>query len=336
LNINPVYGSDKHGLVWAYLFETDKPGREIDSTEANRWLANTQRAPGSFVWLHFSLSNSASVRSMQEHLELPEAFYESLQVSSVSTRLEQEGAALVAVLHDVMFDGNIDSSNVSSVSLSLEPHLLVSARLRPLRSVDRLRADVKAGQSFRSSIELVVQLLRNQADVLVDIVRKSTARVDDIEDRLIGNQLITSRTELGNMRRLLVRLQRLLAPEPAALFRLLNRPPVWIRGDDLQDLRQAAEELSTAVADSVSLAERVKLLQEEFMALTNEQTSRTLFVLTVVTVLALPINLIAGLMGMNVGGIPLAAHPHGFFWVLMLVCTVTAVLAYLAFGRNQD
>ena len=29
------------------------------------------------------------------------------------------------------------------------------------------------------------------------------------------------------------------------------------------------------------------------------------------SVLALPINITAGLLGMNVGGIPLAQHPHG-------------------------
>jgi Mg2+ and Co2+ transporter CorA len=39
--------------------------------------------------------------------------------------------------------------------------------------------------------------------------------------------------------------------------------------------------------------------------LINEQNNRSLFVLTTVTVLALPINIIAGLLGMNVGGIPL-------------------------------
>ena len=32
---------------------------------------------------------------------------------------------------------------------------------------------------------------------------------------------------------MLVRLQRLLAPEPAALFRLLNRPPSWIADADV-------------------------------------------------------------------------------------------------------
>jgi len=101
-------------------------------------------------------------------------------------------------------------------------------------------------------------------------------------------------------------------------------------------LRQAAEELSAAVADSGALAERIKLLQEELSALVGEHTNRTLFILTLVTVLALPINLIAGLLGMNVGGIPLAQHRHGFMLVASALGVTTGLLAYFLLLRRRD
>jgi zinc transporter len=214
--------------------------------------------------------------------------------------------------------------------------VLVSARLRPLRSVDQLRAAVRAGEVFRSPVALLAHLLRDQVSVLVDILRQATQRVDHIEDRLLANRISASRAELGSLRRVLVRLQRLLAPEPAALFRLLNQPPGWIAPEDRQDLQQSAEEFAAAVSDAVALVERVKLIQEELVALVNEQTNHTLFVLTMVTVLALPINLVAGLFGMNVGGMPLAEHRHGFLIVVAILLLVTIVLAYVALGRRRE
>jgi zinc transporter len=210
---------------------------------------------------------------------------------------------VVAVLNDVRFFA-LDTSDASTVSLCADRHMLVTARKTALRSVDRLRAAVRAGERFRSPAELLAHLLRDQADVLVQIVREATVQADTIEDKLFSGQALSSRPKLGALRRVLVRLQRLLAPEPAALFRLLNRPPAWISSDDVSDLRQSAEELSAAVADSVALVERVRLLQEELVNLVNEQTNRTLFILTVVTVLALPLTIIPGLLGMNVGGLP--------------------------------
>ena len=64
-------------------------------------------------------------------------------------------------------------------------------------------------------------------------------------------------------------------------------------------------------------------LQEEVAAAVSEATGRSLFMLTVMTVLALPINILAGLFGMNVGGVPLAQDPYGF-WIIAVLILVFA------------
>ena len=49
-----------------------------------------------------------------------------------------------------------------------------------------------------------------------------------------------------------------------------------------------------------------------------------------VTVLALPINLIAALFGMNVGGIPFTGDSHAFLYIVFVLIGLTALLAWLA------
>lgn len=332
-----IYGSDQEGLVWGFLFSSNQPAQPITLDAAVKLLPSLMANPGNrFLWLHFSLSNSTSVSWMRENLSLPDAFYESLGSKVGVTRLEQDEDSLVAVINDILFDFKFDPAAVATASLCIEPHLLVSARLHPLRTMDQLRTDVRSGKMFRSPAELMARLLSDQADALANILRQTTEKVDKIEDHLLENRIPIRRSELGVLRRVVVRLQRLLAPEPAAFFRLLNRPPKWITGEGIVELQQAAEEFSAAVNDSAALVERIKLLQEELAALVNEQSNRTLFVLTVVTVLALPINIVAGLFGMNVGGIPLAEHNHGFMQIVGVLLTVTALLAYLTLGKNRN
>lgn len=329
-------GSDQDGPIWGYHFVPNQPARPITSEEAIQFLtAADPGVPDEFLWLHFSLSNMASEPWLRRYLTLPDTFYESLRSDVESTHLEQDADALVARIHDVLFDFTFDAQ-VATTSLCIKPRVAVSAHLRPWRSINQLREAVEAGQVFRSPTEVLSRLFREQASVLVDIVRKATKRVDPLEQRLLAKRISVSRSELGSLRRMLVRLQRLLAPEPAAFFRLLNQPPNWIKEEELQKLQKAAEKFSTAISDTTALVERVKQLQEELAALVNEQTNRTLFVLTFVTVLALPINLVAGLFGMNVGGIPLAQHPLGFFLVVAPLLCLTAILAYLGLFRRRD
>ncbi len=105
---------------------------------------------------------------------------------------------------------------------------------------------------------------------------------------------------------------------------------------DLQNLRESAEEFATAVADSGTLVERIKILQEELAAVVNEQSNRILFLLTVVTVVALPFNVIGGLFGMNVGGIPFADHRRGFLIVIGVVGALTVLGGLVAMRRRMD
>src|SRR5262245_18068861 len=252
-NSEPTSGADQDGPIWGYHFVPNQPAKSITSEEAVEFLtAPGPGAPNEFLWLHFSLSNVGSEPWLKKYLTLPDSFYESLHSDVDATHLEQEGDSLVARIHDVLFDFTFDVP-VATTTLCVKPRVLVSAHGRPWRSIDQLRAAVQSGQLFRSPIEILARLLRDQASVLVDIVRKSKKRLAPMEEQLLARRISVSRSELGSLRRILVRLQRLLAPEPAAFFRLLSRPPDWISQDELQNLQQAAEKFSSAVGDTASL-----------------------------------------------------------------------------------
>ena len=337
--MNVPYGADASGLICGFRFDPSGQGQALGTMDALQWLnapPGTEPPDTGFVWLHFNLAHAATEKWLRDNITLSGQFYESLRDGSRSTRVELDDDRLVAVVNDVHYDFSFEPSDISTLWLSVGPRLVVSARLQPLRSIDRLRDAVKRGAALNSSVELLVHLMHDQGDVLVNIVRGTTQRVDSIEDTLLAGRLETKRADLGSLRRLLVRLQRLLAPEPAALFRLLKKPPHWIVEDDLQDLRQSTEEFNVALSDMAALQERIKLLQEEIAGRVAEANNRSLYVLTIVTVLALPINIMAGLFGMNVGGIPLGEHPLGFWMVVAIIASFTAVAAWLAFRRPGE
>ena len=332
--VQSTYGADQAGLITGFRFCAGQAGVEVDSDAALTWLQQPAN-DNEFLWLHFNLAHAACERWMKTHLDLPEAFFEALNEGSSSTRIEQAEKTLLAVINDVAFNFGMASTDVSTMWACVHSKLLITVRAKPLRSVDQLRAAVKHREVFHSPLEMLVHLLQDQADVMLRIVRETTVKVDSIEDRLLAQRIHDNRAGLASMRRTLVRLQRLLAPEPGSLFRLLNRPPQWALEQDIQALRESTEEFSLVLNDLNALVERIKLLQEELAAQLNEQTNRTLFTLTMVTVLALPINIVAGFFGMNVGGIPFSSSPHGFWLLVLLVASFTVLAGWWAF-RKQD
>ncbi len=330
------YGSDKDGLICGYRFAPCAAGEVVDLEAAVAWLNRTADSePAGFIWLHFNLAHVASEPAIKAHFDVAPEFFEARREGSRSTRIEDTQDSLFAVINDVAFEFAFDPSQIETLWVHVGPRMAISARVHPLRSIDRLRQDVKDGCRFDSSVAFLNHLMQDQADVLVRIVRDATVKVDSTEDSLLQGRLQNKRVELGRLRRVLVRLQRLLAPEPSALFRLLRAAPAWITANDLEELRQSTEEFTLVIRDLAELQERIKLLQEEIAAQLGEQTNRSLFTLTIVTVLALPINIIAGLLGMNVGGIPMADNPHGFALVVIIVVSITVLAVWFAFRKRE-
>jgi zinc transporter len=158
-----------------------------------------------------------------------------------------------------------DVSNVSAVSLWVDRRILVSARVTALRSVDR--AAVKAGEIFRSRPNFatycatgVTCLFRRR-----DATRMSTSsgtgdcRSGTFSRAKLGHSGVCWSDCAGSLR------------EPAALFRLLSRPPTWISSEDLRDLRQSAEGIGGGCRRR-RVNRRIRLIQEEEMvALINER-----------------------------------------------------------------
>jgi zinc transporter len=77
-----------------------------------------------------------------------------------------------------------------------------------------------------------------------------------------------------------------------------------------------------------SVLERARLLQEEIARRTAEATNPNLYIVSLLTAIFLPITLITGIFGMNVGGLPWVEDSGGFLWVfvIMALTAVTSVV----------
>ena len=89
--------------------------------------------------------------------------------------------------------------------------------------------------------------------------------------------------------------------------------------------------------DCEQLQSRARLIQDELLAKLTAQSNRLLYFLSVLTAVLLPMTIVSGLFGMNVGGIPFAEGRAGF-WIVSALA-IAAALAVLGLvtraGRSR-
>lgn len=98
----------------------------------------------------------------------------------------------------------------------------------------------------------------------------------------------------------------------------------------IQDLLSETEIMQSGV---YRLESRMKDLYNDYQALGNERVEKRLRLLTIVSAITLPLGLLAGLLGMNVGGVPGTKIPYGFIIVIVLMVVIMLV-EYLYFRRK--
>ena len=79
-----------------------------------------------------------------------------------------------------------------------------------------------------------------------------------------------------------------------------------------------------------SLREIAQIVKDELSNLLSDRINKNMYILSVITAIFLPLGFLTGLLGVNVGGIPVSDNPHGFDIVsgsLMLVVIIQIFLS---------
>lgn len=281
-------------------------------------------------WLHFNLADTRARRWIDRQAAVPHDVREIFAEPTSRVQARVVNGSLVMVLADLHHDLRGSSEEVGTLVIWLDEHLIVTGRRHALKSADRLRRRLPQGMTTARPTELLEELLELLMDTFGELVARLSDSVDEAEDRILAGQLHEQGASLGRMRRLLARLRRHARSNRSALAAVLPRLPAWFEDERRQHLHEVAERMEAVAQDIELVQERTRLLQEEIAGRLNEATNRNLFFLSVITATMLPVTLITGIFGMNVGGLPWLSDPRGFHWVTgIMVMAVVSVLLLL-------
>lgn len=313
---------DRNGLICGFTLDATHKAKPL-----HLYAPDSPKAPEAH-WLHFNLADTRATNWINSCTLIPQDARELLLDSDAHIRSENFATGLALIIGDLFHDFKNDPEDLGVLRLYLDNNRLITGRGHPLKSVDRLRHELFEGMIFSNSMDLFARLIYNIGDSIHKVIKQLNDRVDDAEDQILAGHLHNQGSKLGQMRRLLARLRRQLSANRQAMQLALPHISRWSK-QDISELRQAVEHLESTIQDLELVQERTRLLQEEIAGRMSEATNRNLYVLSIVTVMLLPINLITGIFGMNTGGLPWGQDdPSGFWWVIFFM--VIAVIAALS------
>ncbi|WP_164021659.1 CorA family divalent cation transporter [Pyxidicoccus trucidator] len=314
--------SDDLTGAFALLLTGDGGARPVSLDDA--------RPGDGLSWFHFPLESPGLSRWLEDRLGLPEPVRRLLLSGATHVQVEAiDPDGLVLLLRQPRT--RAEPGVRTGLRVYATRHLCLTLADREVASITLLRHELEQGRGPRST-DFLLGLAGAAASSQVLHVVELDERMVDLEARVEAHGADAAQ-RLRDLRRALIELRSAVSASRDVLMRVGLLDIDWLRAQrrPMKDLTRRAD---SVLKDLDSLLDRARILHDELKARQDARMNYTLYVLTLISGVFLPLSFITGLLGVNVGGIPGTAWP-GSFVVLCLLLLALAVAEWWALRRRK-
>ena len=320
--------SIKSGLVYSYILN-DGGSKSIDWGEVKQWNSSQ-----GVLWLHLDYADEGVKKWLFEESGIDAVSCEALIADETRPRVVTSSDSLLLILRGVNCNPGADPEDMVSVRMWFEEHRIISMRHRRVMAVNDINKSIEAGKGPSSANDFMVMVANKLVDRMADVISDIDDAVDELEDLVLTGESYELRPRLASLRRQTISMRRYISPQRDVLARLQNERISWLTDIDRIRIREISERNARFVDELDSARDRAAITQEELNNRLSEQMNKTMYILSIVAAIFLPLGLITGLLGVNVGGIPGTENQYGFAAVTIAL-VIFAYIQYLVFKRKR-
>jgi len=173
-------------------------------------------------------------------------------------------------------------------------------------------------------------------DNTLKLISKRFDEIEVIEDIFYDGKMIKDfNQQWFSYKNDFVRINRILFKAVEVISDLIES---YKKEDDYleRNFEDIQEHLQRGYRNSGLLLEKLDAIHNFYLMQNNEQMNKTIYILTLLSGIFLPLNFIVGFFGMNTTSLPFTSNPNGTFNVILLLCSVGIVSAILTiFIKNR-
>ena len=312
-------------VVHAYTFPTEGERLDIKDT-----VISGQRTFDFDHWIHLDGANTETanwLRSVESGV--PSLIVEALLAQETRPRLTRFDEGFLINLRGVNLNENAEPEDMVSIRLWVESNRIISVRFRKLRAVTDIADQIKMGAGPKNLGTMISHLAGRLLERMGPSLMKLEEELDEAEERVIGESDESMRETILSIRRSAIMFRRYMAPQKDALLQLCQIDSTHFDPVNRQELSEAHNKITRYIEDLDAIRERAQVVNDELNGINAERLNRNLYILSIVSVIFLPLGFLTGMFGINLGGMPGADNDNAFYIFTLLLVGLTVAQIFL-------
>lgn len=286
------------------------------------------------LWVHFDYSSDIAKHWIRNRSGIDSVAIDALLTEETRPRTTILNDSFLIALRGVNLNPNSKPEDMVSIRLFITANLIITTKKRNLLSIDEIIDCLKKGTGPKSSSEFLNELTYRVTSRMEGVIDELEDRTDSLEENLIDLSDSKFRSELLAIRRETIILRRYLFPQKEAMSKLYHDKVTWISEYERIELRETNDQLMRYIEELDTIRDKVILIQEELSNKLSEQMNKKMYVLSIISVIFLPLTFLTGLLGINIGGIP-GAQDQNAFYIFTVILIVIVSVQYIIFKKRN-
>lgn len=273
----------------------------------------------SYLWANMQLPMTTPPKAFQYACCVIDDYVKDALLATESRprcTLHEDGVILN--LRAVNFNPGEDPEDMVSVRIWAERDRVVTTHFHDIQPLEQIESRIRAGHAPKSVADLITDIAFRLTENMEPVIGELSDDLDELEEEHDTLSVGVARTRLTELRRQAIMLRRFIAPQRDAINHLTIEEIDWIDERHRARLREATDRVTRYAEELDAIRERAAILHDQLTDRRAEQMNQQMLILTIAAAIFLPLTYIAGIMGMNVGGIPGATWPYAF-WIVLVV-----------------
>jgi magnesium transporter len=285
-------------------------------------------------WIHVEDPRLVHREWLEKNYDFHPLDWEDVYSRNQRSKLDAYDDYLFIVLHFPVFEKSSGRLLTAELDLFVGPDYLITfseVPLPPLQAMfERMgeREELRETTFSKGSGYLLYKIVDTNVDAAFPMLRKMGNKLDQLEEDIFEGRSSEIVRDLSNAKQEIINFRRIVRPQRAVL-RDLERTKQRYLAEEMEiyfdDISDAAERIWDTLENYKEVVEALESTNESVI---SHRINDTFRVLTAISVIVLPLTLIASIWGMNTN-VPGEGSHAGFFavvGVMVVVLVATIVL----------
>jgi len=289
-------------------------------------------------WIHIESPRTVDRDWLEENFDFHPLDYEDVYSRNQRPKLDQYDDYVFIVLHFPMFDKTTGRISAAELDLFMGPDYLITLPNIPLAPLNamferyREKDDLREATFSKGSGYLLYKIVDTCVDASFPMLRKMGVKLDELEDDIFEGRSSEIVRSISDTKQEIINFRRIVRPQTAVLRDLESVKQRYLQ-DELEiyfdDISDAAERIWDTLENYKEVIEALESTNESVL---SHRLNDSLRVLTAVSVVLLPLTLIASLFGMNV---PIPGQGAEFSFLGILAVMALLLIGMVAYFRRR-